>query len=127
MLKLCRPPTVPHLTEGFAIARFVISLVKAIRGETNVIEIAFVPSKVHPYLNYLATPIALGPTGVKQNLGIPPLNEYEKCLFDNAVEYLIEDVYMGESMVGVSHKPCKMCDPAPKPTVKCPSDHCKKS
>lgn len=50
-----------YLANSFSIARFVTSLVKALRGKNDIIECAFVKSNAHPELRYMATPLLLGP------------------------------------------------------------------
>lgn len=49
------------LASAFAIARFVISMVKGLRGFPEIIECAYVRSNAHTNSKYLATPVQLGP------------------------------------------------------------------
>ncbi|XP_023012486.1 malate dehydrogenase, mitochondrial isoform X2 [Leptinotarsa decemlineata] len=123
MLKL-KPAESAPLTSAFATARFVISLVKAIRGYPEIIECAYVNSKVHPQLKYLSTPLLIGPNGIIRNLGIPKLSEFESCMLDNAIPTLMSDIKRGEKFVGVIDPPsCDPCDPnlnAPR----CPRNWC---
>uniref|UniRef100_A0A6P7F7D2 Malate dehydrogenase, mitochondrial n=1 Tax=Diabrotica virgifera virgifera TaxID=50390 RepID=A0A6P7F7D2_DIAVI len=121
MLKL-KPPVNGHFVSAFACARLVISLVKAIRGHPDVIECAYVPSKAHPNVNYLSTPLLLGPSGIAKNLGIPKLSEFESCLLDNAVMYLRNDIQRGEKFVGALHTP--ECDPCDVMIPRCPKNWC---
>ncbi|XP_045473871.1 malate dehydrogenase, mitochondrial-like [Harmonia axyridis] len=112
------------LAGAFAFARFVISLVKGLRGYQGIVECSYVRSKVHPQLKYLANPLLLGPAGVMRNLGIPKLNDYEKCLFDNIIPILINDIQRGEKYVGVYDPPiCNLCDENPLPE-RCPNSVC---
>ncbi|CAH2000492.1 unnamed protein product [Acanthoscelides obtectus] len=90
---------------AFATARFILSLVKGIRGHKNVIECAYVPSKVHPELKYLSTPVQLGIHGVSKNLGLQELTDYEQCMFDNVVTCLAADITKGEKYIG-THAEC---------------------
>lgn len=74
---------------------------KAIRGYPDIVECAYVPSKIHPQLKYLATPLLLGLNGIMKNMGIPKLTEFESCMFDNAIPVLINDIKRGEQYAGV--------------------------
>nr|CAH7733320.1 unnamed protein product [Callosobruchus chinensis] len=85
---------------AFAIARFVISLVKGIRGHKDVFEYSYVPSKVHPDLKYLTTLVELGIQGVSKNFGLQELTDYEQCMLDNAVTCLAADITKGEKYAG---------------------------
>lgn len=51
------------LSTAFAIARFVISLVKGVRGYKNIVEYAYVVGTEKDQQNskYLTTPVLLGP------------------------------------------------------------------
>ncbi|RZC33645.1 malate dehydrogenase, mitochondrial [Asbolus verrucosus] len=122
-----------YLSNAFATARFVLSLVKALRGQNNIVECAYVKSSAHPQLKYMVTPLLLGPGGITKNLGIPELTDYELCLFENAIPLLAEHIKKGEFVGGrpmdmvkgkLEDKPlCDPCDPNPK-APKCPPDHC---
>lgn len=114
-----------YLSNAFATARFVISLVKGLRGIPDVIECAYVRSDDHPQLRYMVSPILLGPQGVQTNLGLPDdMSDYETCLFENAIPVLVDDIKKGELLGGKADKPiCDVCDPNPKAPA-CPPDHC---
>ncbi|KAJ8912638.1 hypothetical protein NQ315_015150 [Exocentrus adspersus] len=123
ILKLKPPETAP-LSNSFAVARFVISLVKAIRGYPEIIESAFVFSKAHPQLKYLSTPLLLGPNGIVKDLGVPKLSDFESCMFDNAIPTLVSDIKRGEKFVGViDPPPCNPCDSNPN-APRCPINWC---
>lgn len=64
-------------------------------GYPDIVESAFVSSKVHPFLKYLATPLLLGPNGIIKNLGLPKFSDFEQCMFDNAVPVLAHDIKRG--------------------------------
>lgn len=59
ILKL-KPNENAPLSRAFAVARFIISLVKGLKGYLDIVECAYVPSCVYPQLKYLSTPIVLG-------------------------------------------------------------------
>lgn len=123
ILRLKSAETAP-LSSAFSTARFIISLVKGIRGYPDIVESAYVPSKVHPQLKYLSTPLLLGPNGITKNLGIPKLSEFESCLLDNAIPTLISDIKRGEKFAGVQDPPpCDPCDPSIN-APKCPRNWC---
>ncbi|KAJ3622096.1 hypothetical protein MTP99_002625 [Tenebrio molitor] len=114
-----------YLSNAFATARFVISLVKALRGQNDIIECAYVKSCVHPQVKYMVTPLLLGPGGITKNMGIPDLSDYEMCLLENAIPLLAEDIKKGEFVGGrpMEDALCDPCDPNPK-AARCPPDHC---
>lgn len=59
-----------------------------------------------------------------KNFGLPPMTDYEKCLFDNAVTHLEEQIKAGELMAGiVDPPPCDPCDPDVR-APPCPHDWC---
>lgn len=68
LIKAKKPGTLA-MSSAFAIARFVISLSRAMRGEPNIIECAYVRSNLYSNLDYLATPLKLSPVGIESNLG----------------------------------------------------------
>lgn len=84
------------LSSAFAVARFILSLIKGLRRGSNIVECAYVRSDIHPGTKYLATPLRLGPTGIQRNLGLPELSEYERCLLENAVPSIADDIIKGE-------------------------------
>ncbi|XP_076757664.1 malate dehydrogenase, mitochondrial [Xylocopa sonorina] len=81
---------------AFAAARFAVSLCKALRHQSNVVECAYVRSCVIPELTYFAAPLELGPDGIQRHLGIPPLNDYEYELLKAAVPCLKKAITLGE-------------------------------
>ncbi|CAG9764100.1 unnamed protein product [Ceutorhynchus assimilis] len=123
LIKL-KPSESGALSSAFATARFIVSLIKALQGQPNVIEYAYVKSSVHPYLKYLSTPLLLGMYGVQKNLGFSKMTDYEQCMFDNAVTLIAKDIKRGEHSAGV-HEPGPPCDPCtPIRRGQCPYDWC---
>lgn len=123
MVKIKKTESV-YLSGAFAIARFIVSLVKAIRGQANVIECAYVRSNESPAVRYLSTPLRLGIGGVETNLGIPPLTDYENCLFEKALKLINADIKRGELFLGIDYDAsCDPCDPNPE-SDPCPPDFC---
>ncbi|XP_035742130.1 malate dehydrogenase, mitochondrial-like [Vespa mandarinia] len=81
---------------AFAIARFCISLCKAIRQQSGVVECAYVRSCVIPEVTYFASQLELGPNGIQKYLGIPPINDDECKLLLDAIPVLIKAINQGE-------------------------------
>ncbi|XP_034477272.1 malate dehydrogenase, mitochondrial-like [Drosophila innubila] len=61
------------LSMAYAAALFVHSLLRGLNGESNVVECAYVASDVTD-ASFFATPLELGPDGIKNNLGLPDMN-----------------------------------------------------
>lgn len=87
------------LSCAFAISRFVISLVKALRNYDNIVECAFVKSDSQRGSKYLSTPVLLGPRGIHKNFGIPELSEFEICQLETALPILNDDIKKGEEFL----------------------------
>lgn len=83
---------------AYAGARFALSLVRAINGESNVIECAYVRSDVTE-AKYFSTPLVLGKNGIEKNLGLGTLNDFEKELLKAAVPELKKSIQKGEDFV----------------------------
>lgn len=86
------------LSMAYAGARFALSLVRAIRGEKNIIECAYVKSNVTE-ATYFSTPLRLGPNGIEENLGLPKLNTFEQALLKAAIPELKTNIQKGEEFV----------------------------
>ncbi|XP_064543673.1 malate dehydrogenase, mitochondrial-like [Drosophila montana] len=82
------------LSMAYAAANFVNSLLRAMNNEENVIECAYVASDVSE-AEYFATQLLLGPKGIKENLGIPELNETEEEALEALVKTLLKDIAEG--------------------------------
>ncbi|CAK9812356.1 Malate dehydrogenase, mitochondrial [Anthophora plagiata] len=108
---------------AFGAARFCISLCKALRHQSNVVEHAYVRSCVIPEVTYFAAPLELGPNGIQRHLGIPPLNDYECKLLQTAIPYIKKAITLGETLAlgeeNVSSELClqptSLCDPVNLP------------
>lgn len=81
------------LTGAFALARFVTSLLKALNGETNVTECAYIASTAAEDVAYISTPIVLDENGVNENFGIPyDINDYERNLLHSSILHLQREI-----------------------------------
>lgn len=86
------------LSMAYAGARFAFSLCRGIKGESNVVECAFVQSNVTE-TKFFSTPIVLGPNGLQKNLGLGKLTDYETELLKNAIPELKKNIQKGEDFV----------------------------
>lgn len=86
------------LSMAYAGARFGLSLVRAIKGEQNIIECSYVRSDVTE-ATYFATPLQLGKDGIEANLGLPKLNAFEEALVKAAVPELQKNIQKGVDFV----------------------------
>lgn len=82
------------LSMAFAGARFTISLLRAMSGESDVVECAFVESSVTDAA-YFSTPLELGKNGLAKNLGLPNLNAFEKQNLDKLLPELQKNIKKG--------------------------------
>lgn len=76
------------ISMAFAANLFVSSLINAIKGsDTPIVEAAYVESDVTD-AQFFATPLILGPQGIKENLGLPDMDECET----KAMEKMLPDL-----------------------------------
>ncbi|CAG9765815.1 unnamed protein product [Ceutorhynchus assimilis] len=87
------------LAMAYAGSRLCFGIIRAMQGESNVVESAYVVSDIYPELKYLATPLLLGKNGIEKNLGLGKMNDYETDLFCKAVPQMKKDVALGEKYV----------------------------
>lgn len=83
-----------HLAMAFSGARFTLALCRAMKGDTDIVECAYVKSNVTE-ADYFATPILFGRDGVKKNLGLGELSKYELELVNETVRLLKNDIKRG--------------------------------
>ncbi|XP_071573110.1 malate dehydrogenase, mitochondrial [Temnothorax nylanderi] len=86
------------LSMAFAGARFGLSLIRALNGETGIIECSYVRSNVTD-AKYFSTPILLGKNGLEKNLGLGKLSSFEQKLLDGAIPELKKNIQKGEDFV----------------------------
>ncbi|KAK9876470.1 hypothetical protein WA026_012784 [Henosepilachna vigintioctopunctata] len=82
------------LSMAYAGARFTISLIKAMKGESNIIECGFVQSDITE-ASFFSTPLLLGKNGIDKNLGIGELSPFEKDLLKEAIPELKKNIKKG--------------------------------
>jgi malate dehydrogenase (NAD) (EC 1.1.1.37) len=83
------------LSMGQAACRFGLSLVRALQGESNVVECAYVEGSGE-HARFFAQPVHLGKNGVESILDIGELSAYEQQAMDKMLETLRKDIQMGE-------------------------------
>lgn len=79
---------------AYAGARFANSLLRGLKGESNVIEPAYVISDVTE-AEYFSTPLLLGKNGLEKNLGLGKLSDYEQELLKAAIPELKKNIKSG--------------------------------
>ncbi|CAM2807223.1 malate dehydrogenase [Vibrio rarus] len=83
------------LSMGQAACRFGLSLVRALQGESNVVECAYVEGRGE-HTRFFAQPILLGKEGVEEVLDYGVLSEFERAALDGMLETLVDDIVIGE-------------------------------
>ncbi|OBT16757.1 malate dehydrogenase [Vibrio sp. UCD-FRSSP16_10] len=83
------------LSMGQAACRFGLSLVKALQGEANIVECAYVEGNGE-HSRFFAQPVKLGKEGVEEVLGYGVLSDFERAALDDMLETLSADISKGE-------------------------------
>ncbi|HDW8036412.1 TPA: malate dehydrogenase [Yersinia enterocolitica] len=86
------------LSMGQAAARFGLSLVRALQGESNVVECSYVEGD-GKYARFFAQPILLGKDGVVERKEIGKLSAFEQQALENMLDVLHKDIELGEQFV----------------------------
>ncbi|XBS70444.1 malate dehydrogenase [Acerihabitans sp. KWT182] len=86
------------LSMGQAAARFGLSLVRALRGDKNVVECAYVEGDGE-YTRFFAQPLLLGKEGIAELLPIGPLSAFERQVLENMRDVLDKDIELGVKFV----------------------------
>jgi malate dehydrogenase len=89
------------LSMGYAGARFANSLIRALNGETGIIEPTFVKSPLYKSegVEYFASNVELGTEGVKNILPLGELSAEEQELLKAALAELPKNIKKGEQFV----------------------------
>ncbi|KAH8239873.1 hypothetical protein KR032_008908 [Drosophila birchii] len=83
------------LSMAYAAARFVNSLIKAIKGSDEpIVECAYVESEATE-AQFFATPLVLGPRGIKENLGLPDMDDRESEALEEMLPLLKKNIEVG--------------------------------
>ncbi|ATX62971.1 malate dehydrogenase [Yersinia hibernica] len=86
------------LSMGQAAARFGLSLVRALQGESNVVECSYVEGD-GKYARFFAQPILLGKDGVAERKDIGKLSAFEQQALNSMLDVLHKDIELGEQFV----------------------------
>ena len=86
------------LSMGQAAARFGLSLVRALQGEANVVECAYVEGDGE-YARFFSQPLLLGKNGIAERRAIGALSDFEQQALNGMLETLKKDIAQGEEFV----------------------------
>jgi malate dehydrogenase len=86
------------LSMGQAAARFGLSLVRALQGESNVVECAYVEGKGE-HARFFAQPVLLGKEGISELISIGKLSTFEQQSLNSMLDILRKDIELGEQFI----------------------------
>lgn len=86
------------LSMGQAATRFGLSLVRAMQGESNVVECTYTEGD-GKYARFFAQPVVLGKNGVEKRLDIGSLSAYEEEALNGMLDVLKADIALGEKFI----------------------------
>lgn len=86
------------LSMGQAAAKFGLSLVRALNGESNVVECTYVEGD-GAHARFFAQPVLLGKNGVAERKPIGTLSAFEQQALNNMLDTLKKDITQGEEFV----------------------------
>lgn len=86
------------LSMGQAAAKFGLSLVRALKGESNVVECAYVEGDGE-HARFFSQPLLLGKKGIAERKPIGALSAFEQQALDGMLETLKKDITLGEEFV----------------------------
>ena len=86
------------LSMGQAAARFGLALVRAMQGESDVVEYAYVEGDGE-YARFFAQPLLLGKKGIAERKPIGKLSAYEQAALIGMLDTLKADIRLGEEFV----------------------------
>lgn len=82
------------LSMAYAGAEFTFSLLRALNGETGIVECSFVQSNITE-LPYFSSPIELGPNGIKEIHGLGSLTDFETNKLQELIPELGKSIQKG--------------------------------
>lgn len=86
------------LSMGQAAAKFGLSLVRALNGESNVVECAYVEGEGE-HARFFSQPLLLGKNGVAERKPIGTLSAFEQQALTGMLDTLKKDITLGEEFV----------------------------
>ncbi|KAF7287904.1 hypothetical protein GWI33_000251 [Rhynchophorus ferrugineus] len=120
VLKAYGDRSAPCLASALAISRFVNSQLKAMTGETNCVDCAFVKQTGHigQFLPYMTSIVRLGRHGIMSS-HMPNINGYEAHCLKKAALFIKEYIKLGEEFVKGEQKTIKAIKETAPKKVKC--------
>ncbi|RPH28529.1 malate dehydrogenase [Buttiauxella warmboldiae] len=86
------------LSMGQAAARFGLSLVRALQGESNVVECAYVEGNGE-HARFFSQPLLLGKNGIAEHKSYGTLSAFEHQALEGMLDTLKKDITLGEEFV----------------------------
>ncbi|VFP87468.1 Malate dehydrogenase [Candidatus Erwinia haradaeae] len=86
------------LSMAYAATHFCLSLVRALKGATNIIECAYVEGPGE-YAKFFSQPLMLGKDGISEYCPIGKLSAFEMNALRNMLDQLKYDIQLGEDLV----------------------------
>lgn len=86
------------LSMGHAAAVFGLSLVRALKGESNIVECAYVEGE-GDYARFFSQPLLLGKNGIVERRPVGALSAFEQQSLDGMLDTLKKDIALGEAFV----------------------------
>ncbi|MXP51336.1 malate dehydrogenase [Pantoea sp. SoEX] len=86
------------LSMGYAATCFCLSLLSALKGEDNILEYAYVEGDCK-YAKFFTQPFIVGKYGIKEYKKIGPLSKFEQKKLENIINYINQDILLGEIFV----------------------------
>ncbi|HKN02534.1 MAG TPA: malate dehydrogenase [Buttiauxella sp.] len=86
------------LSMGQAAARFGLSLVRALQGESNVVECAYVEGNGE-HARFFSQPLLLGKNGIAEHKSYGKLSAFEHQALEGMLDTLKKDITLGEEFV----------------------------
>jgi malate dehydrogenase len=87
------------LSMAYAGYLFTENVLKAMSGDTSIVQCAYVESSVVPNVPYFASPCVFGPNGVEQVMGYGTISSYEQEWLDKLVPELQQQIQKGVDFV----------------------------
>lgn len=85
------------LSMGQAAARLGLSMVRAMLGESGIVECAYVEGDGE-YARFFAQPVLLGKSGIAELRNIGPLSEFEQHALNSMLDVLHKDIELGKNL-----------------------------
>jgi len=86
------------LSMGQAAAQFGLSLVRALNGEANVVEYAYVEGSGE-YARFFSQPLLLGKNGIAERRPVGKLSAFEQQSLEHMLDTLKKDIALGEDFI----------------------------